>query len=78
MSITSPDDRLVVMTKLQFTFPGMDELRDGYLVHFNVISQIALFEVFSTVEFFRTIRSIREQHTLSPLHENRARPTLAA
>jgi hypothetical protein len=78
MSITSPDDRLVVMTKLQFTFPSMDELREGYLVHFNVISQITPDEVFFAEDYFRRIRSIREQHTLSLLHEDRARQTLAA
>jgi hypothetical protein len=72
MSITSPNDRLVVMTKVQFTFPGMDEFPDGYPLYFNVISQIALFEVFFAEDYFRTIRSIREPHTLSLLHEDRA------
>jgi hypothetical protein len=54
------------MTKVQFTFPRTAEVCERYRADLKGISPFARFEVSRVEDYFRTIRSIREQRTLPP------------
>ena len=72
---------VVLMTKMQFTFPGTVQLSDGtrgYLqVYLWELSE-SRFEVSRRGDYFRTLGRIREQIVTSPADPNGPHSTIAA